>query len=366
MRVNFTDFKSEFRNFETKLVSSLKLVGRKGEYILGSELNKFEKKVKTFLRAKYVLGVGNWTEGMIMVCKALELKKNDEIITVSNSFIATCGAIAYAGIKPVLVDVDSSMNIDADLIEKKINKKTKAIMPVHLSGIPSNISKIKKMCIKHKLTFIEDAAHAFGGKYKNKFLGTLGDIGIFSLHPRKNFHVLGDAGVIVTKNKKIYEKLKLLRNHGLKNRNYSNIWGTNSRLDNLQASFANIFLKNINKVNNHFFEIAEFYNKNLHKYVQIPIFDKKLCKPTFHQYIIRTNKRNSLKKFLEKNGIQTAIHYPVPIHKQKAYTNTYGKIVLRNTEKYSKQILSLPIHDYLTKKQIMYVCRIIQNFFERN
>ncbi len=124
MRVNFTDFKSEFKNFETKLVSSLKLVGRKGEYILGSELNKFEKKVKNFLRAKYVLGVGNWTEGMIMVCKALELKKNDEIITVSNSFIATCGAIAYAGIKPVLVDVDSSMNIKSgNQITFLINKK---------------------------------------------------------------------------------------------------------------------------------------------------------------------------------------------------------------------------------------------------
>ena len=366
MKVNFIDLKSEFESFEDRLISSFKLVGKKGEYVFGSELTKFEKNIKKFLNVKYVLGVGNWTEGMIMACKALNLKKNDEIITVSNSFIATCGAIAYAGCKPILVDVDSAMNIDVDLIEKKITKRTKAIMPVHLSGIPANIEKIKKISKKNKLFFIEDAAHAFGGKYKNKYLGTLGDIGIFSLHPRKNFHVLGDGGLIVTNNKKIYEKLNLLRNHGLKNRNLSKIWGTNSRLDNLQASFGNIFLKSIKKINNKFLNIADYYSKNLNKYVQIPIYDKKISTPTFHQYIIRTNKRNNLKNFLKARGIQTNIHYPTPIHKQDAYKNFFGNISLKKTEQYSKQILSLPIHNYLSQKQIVYVCQSIKEFFKRN
>jgi dTDP-4-amino-4,6-dideoxygalactose transaminase len=366
MKVKFTDLKKEFKLFQKNFISSFKKIGEQGDYILGAELTKFEKNIQEFLNVKYVLGVGNWTEGMIMVCKALNLKKNDEIITVSNSFIATCGAIAYAGCRPILVDVDSAMNIDVDLIKKKITKRTKAIMPVHLSGIPADIEKIKKISKENKLFFIEDAAHAFGGKYKNKYLGTLGDIGIFSLHPRKNFHVLGDGGLIVTNNKKIYEKLNLLRNHGLKNRNSSKIWGTNSRLDNLQASFGNIFLKSIKKINNKFLNIANYYSKNLNTYVQIPIYDKKISIPTFHQYIIRTEKRNNLKNFLEARGIQTNIHYPTPIHKQAAYKNLFGNISLKKTEEYSRQILSLPIHNYLSQKQIVYVCQSIKEFFKRN
>jgi dTDP-4-amino-4,6-dideoxygalactose transaminase len=322
--------------------------------------------VKKILGANYVLGVGNWTEGMVMLCRALNFTNNDEIITVSNSFIATCGAISYAGCKPVLVDVDETLNMDANLLEKKITKNTKAIMPVHLSGIPAEIDQIKKICKKYNLIFIEDAAHAFGGKYKNKYLGTFGDVGIFSLHPRKNLHVFGDGGIIVTKNKKLYKKLLLLRNHGLRDRNESIIWGTNSRLDNMQASFGNVMLNKINKWNKKFFKTANYYSKNLKHLVQIPIYDNQISSPTFHQYIIRTNKRDSLKKFLNKKGIETAIHYPKPIHKQKAYINDFGNIKLRYTEKYAKQILSLPIHAFLNDQQIRYVVNNIKLFFNKN
>lgn len=366
MKVKFTDFKKEFFSLEKDLIKSFRNIGKKGSYILGGELKIFENKVKKFLSANYVLGVGNWTEGMIMVCKALNFSKNDEIITVSNSFIATCGAISYAGCKPVLVDVDETLNMNAELLEKKITKNTKAIMPVHLSGIPAKIDKIKKICKKYNLIFIEDAAHAFGGKYKNKHLGTFGDVGIFSLHPRKNFHVLGDGGIIVTKNKKIFKKLLLLRNHGLKDRNESIIWGTNSRLDNMQASFGNIMIKKINKWNKKFLKNAVYYSKNLKHLVQTPIYDNQISVPTFHQYIIRTKKRDSLKKFLNKKGIETAIHYPKPIHKQKAYINNYGNVKLRYTERYAKEILSLPIHAFLNDQQIKYVVNNIKIFFNKN
>lgn len=366
MKVRFTDFKKEFFSLEQDLINSLKDIGRKGNYVLGEDLKIFENKVKKILDAKYVVGVGNWTEGMVMVCKALNYGAKDEIITVSNSFVATCGAISYAGCKPVLVDVDETLNMDVNLLEKKITKNTKAIMPVHLSGIPSKIDQIKKICKKNNLTFIEDAAHAFGGKYKNKYLGTFGDVGIFSLHPRKNLHVLGDGGIIVTKNKKLYKKLLLLRNHGLKDRNESIIWGTNSRLDNLQASFGNIMLNKINKWNKIFLRTANYYSKNLKHLVQTPIYNNQISTPTFHQYIIRTNKRNSLKNFLNKKGIETAIHYPKPIHKQKAFINNYGNIQLKYTEKYAKQILSLPIHAFLNDQEIKYVVKNIKNFFDKN
>ncbi len=237
MRVNFTNFPREFKILKKELNQKFNKISSEGQYILGKELKTFEKNVKKYLKVKHVLGVGNWTEGTIMVLKALGYKPNDEIITVSNSFIATCGAIAYAGMTPKLVDVGDDLNIDYKKIEKIINKKTKAIMPVHLSGIPSDLQKIKKICQKNKIYLIEDAAHAFGTKYKNKFIGTIGDVGIFSLHPRKSFHILGDGGLIVTNNTKLYKKILLMRNHGLKNRNESLIWGTNSRLDNLQAGF---------------------------------------------------------------------------------------------------------------------------------
>ena len=365
MRINFTNFRSEFSFFEKDFINKFRSIGRKGDFILGEELTELEKKVSKFLKVKYVLGVGNWTEGMVMTCKGLNFKKNDEIITVSNSFIATCGAISYANCKPVLVDIDETLNIDPNLIEKKITKKTKAIMPVHLSGIPSNIDQIKKICKKYKLILIEDAAHAFGGIYKGKYLGTLGDIGIFSLHPRKNFHVLGDGGLIVTNNYNIYKKLKLLRNHGLENRNSSLIWGTNSRLDNIQAGFANIMINKIRDFNNKFYKIANYYTKNLKYIVQTPIFEKKISKPTFHQYIIRTKNRDRLKKFLFSKGIETAIHYPIPIHKQKAFTKSFGKIVLKKTENYSKEILSLPINYFITKKELDYIIKNIRLFFKK-
>lgn len=366
MKVRFTDFKSEFVSLEKDLINSFKNIGRKGSYILGKELEIFENKVKKFLGANYVLGVGNWTEGMVMLCRALNFNNNDEIITVSNSFIATCGAISYAGCKPVLVDVDETLNMNSNLLEEKITKNTKAIMPVHLSGIPAEIDQIKRICKKYNLIFIEDAAHAFGGKYKNKYLGTFGEVGIFSLHPRKNLHIFGDGGIIVTKNKRLYKKLLLLRNHGLKDRNESIIWGTNSRLDNMQASFGNVMINKINKRNKKFFKTANYYSKNLKHVVQTPIYDNQISTPTFHQYIIRTNKRDSLKKFLSKKGIETAIHYPKPIHKQKAFINDFGYVKLKYTEKYAKQILSLPIHAFLNDRQIRYVVNNIKLFFNKN
>ena len=366
MRVKFTAFSEEFRLFKNDFIKSFKEVGSRGDYILGKDLKKFEKNISRFLKVKHVLGVGNWTEGTIMLMKALNLKSNDEIITVSNSFIATCGALAYSGQKPVLVDIGADLNIDTKLIEQKITKKTKAIMPVHLSGIPANLREIKKICKKYKLILIEDAAHAFGTKYFNKFLGTIGDVGVFSLHPRKNFHILGDGGLIVTNNTVLYKKLKILRNHGLVNRNESIIWGSNSRLDNLQAAFGNIMLKKIKSINKRQLDISKIYDLKLKNLVELPIYNKKISNPTFHQYIIRTKKRDKLKKYLKKKGIDTAIHYPLPIHLQKAYKSSFGKVKLANTEKYKNMILSLPINPYLKNSQINYVADQIKNFFHEN
>ena len=364
MNVKFTNFPKEFKILKKELIKKFNKIGFKGHYVLGEELKDFEKNIQKFLKVKHVLGVGNWTEGTVMVLKALGYNRGDEIITVSNSFIATCGAIAYEGLVPKLVDIGEDLNIDVNKIKEKITKKTRAIMPVHLSGIPSNLDQLKKICKNKKLHLIEDAAHAFGTKYRNNYIGTIGDVGVFSLHPRKSFHVLGDGGLIVTNNTKLYKKILLLRNHGLKNREESLIWGTNSRLDNLQAGFGNIMLKKISSWNKKQLEIAKKYSKNLSKKLKIPICDLKISNPTFHQYIVRTKLRDELKIFLNKNKIDTAIHYPIPIHKQIAYKKQFGNIKLPLTEKFSKEILSLPINPYMTDNEVNFVIKKVNEFFE--
>lgn len=363
MRVKFTNFPKEYKSLRNKLIQKFEQIGSSGQYVLGNELKVFEKRIEKLLKVKHVLGVGNWTEGTVMVLKALGYKKGDEIITVSNSFIATCGAISYSGLTPKLVDVSEDLNIDVNQVRKKINKKTRAIMPVHLSGIPSNLDTLKKICKREKLHLIEDAAHAFGTKYKGRYIGTIGDVGIFSLHPRKSFHVLGDGGLIITNNTNLYKKILLLRNHGLINRDKSLVWGTNSRLDNLQAGFGNIMLDKISSWNKKQLSIAKIYSNKLSKKVKLPIYDLNISNPTFHQFIIRTNLRDKLKNYLEKNNIDTAIHYPIPIHKQDAYKKQYGGIKLPMTEKFSKEILSLPINPYMTKTEINYVIKVVNNFF---
>ena len=364
MNVRFTNFPREFKILKNEFVSKFNKIGSAGHYILGKELIEFERNIQKYLKVKHVLGVGNWTEGAVMVLKALGYKKGDEIITVSNSFIATCGAIAYAGLIPKVVDVGEDLNIDITKIKKVITKKTRAVMPVHLSGIPCDLDNLKKICKKEKLHLIEDAAHAFGTKYKNNFIGTIGDVGIFSLHPRKNFHVLGDGGLIITNNTNLFKKILLLRNHGLKNRNESVIWGTNSRLDNLQAGFGNIILKKISFWNNKQLKIAKKYTKYLSNKIKKPVFDLKISNPSFHQYIIRTKFRNKLRNFLKKNRVDTAIHYPIPIHKQNAYKKKFKNIYLPMTEKFSKEILSLPINPHMTMKEVNYVIKKVNNFFE--
>ena len=364
MRVKFTNFPKEYKSLRNKLIQKFEKIGSSGQYVLGNELKLFEKRIEKFLKVKHVLGVGNWTEGTVMALKALGYKKGDEIITVSNSFIATCGAISYSGLTPKLVDVGEDLNIDVKQIRKKINKKTRAIMPVHLSGIPSNLDVLKKICKRERLHLIEDAAHAFGTKYKDKYIGTIGDVGIFSLHPRKSFHVLGDGGLIITNNTNIYKKILLLRNHGLINRDKSLVWGTNSRLDNLQAGFGNIMLDKISSWNQKQLAIAKIYTNKLSKKIKLPLYDLNISNPTFHQFIIRTHLRDKLKNYLKKNGVDTAIHYPIPIHKQDAYTKQYGKIKLPMTEKFSKEILSLPINPYMTNLEVNYVIKIVNNFFD--
>jgi len=357
--VKYINFPLQYKKIKTELFRTIENVFESGNFILGSEVEKFEKNFAKYCETKYALGVGNGTSALFLAMKALGIGNGDEIITASNSFLATTGAIAATGAKPVFVDAGDDYNINPNLIEKAITKKTKAIMPVHLTGRPASLDKILEIADKNKIYLIEDAAQAIGAKYNGKKVGSFGIAGCFSLHPLKNLNAYGDGGVITVKDKQLYENLKKMRNHGLKNRDECDFFAFNSRLDELQASILNVKMKYLDKWTKKKREIASFYQKKLSNIVKVPL-DKSNEYAVYHTFIIQVNKRDKLQKFLLQKGIETKIHYPIPIHLQRAAQYLgYKKGDFPKAEK----ILSLPIYPELKEEQLELVVKEIRNFY---
>ncbi len=364
IKVPFVNLGLQYKNYKKPILNKFDLLSSNGEYVLGKELNKFEKEFANYCGTKYAIGLGNGSDAISFSLISLGIGPGDEIIIPANSFVATAWTVANTGAKIIYADVNDDFNINPDSIIKLITKKTKAIIPVHLTGKICKINEIEKIAKKHNLHVIEDAAQAVGAMYKSKKAGSFGITGCFSLHPLKNLHVHGDGGVLTTNNKKIYQKILKLRNHGLRNRDECEFWGYNSRLDNIQAAIARIKLKDIEKINNKFKNIAKIYNYEFSKILEIPLDDKNR-KSVYHRYVIKSNKRDQLKKYLYSKGIETKINYPIPLHLQKASKNiNYKKNSLLNTEKLSKRILSLPIYSELTDQQIHYVVKTVKSFFD--
>ena len=356
----------QFKN-SSKIFSDIKRLVKDGDYTLGKNVEKFERNITRITGAKYCLGVGSGTDAIFLSLKALGVKQNDEVITTSNTFYATVGAIVTAGCKPIFVDINDSLNIDPDQIEKKISKKTKAIVIVHWSGYACDMAKIVKISKKYKVPIIEDACHGIKAKYNRKYLGTFGLTGCFSMHPLKNLNVWGDGGFLVTNSKKMFTKISLLRNHGLVSRDKCKIYGFNSRLDSIQAIVANNLLGKINKITKSRIANARFYDLYLKKIKQItiPNYDLSKTKHVYHLYIILVKQRSLLMAFLQKNGIDAKIHYPTPMHLQPAsriYRYKRGDFPF--TEKISKNIMSLPVHEFLSKKDLLFVINKIKEFYE--
>ena len=364
IKIPFVGISKQYCNLEKEIIQQIKKIGNTGNFILGNNLNKFENLFSKYCNTKFALGLNSGSDALFLGLKALGIKNGDEIITTSHSFIATSWVIEAVGAKIVFCDVLKDGNIDPKLIETKITKKTKAIMPVHWAGKPFEVDQIKKICKRNKIFLIEDAAQAIGALYKKKKVGSFGIFAGFSLHPLKNLGVLGDGGMFVTNDKKLYQTVKLLRNHGLKNRDECSLWGYNSRLDEIQSAVGIIKLSKIDIWNDRCLEIANLYTEKLHKYVVTPNYEPYI-RPVFHNYIIATTKRDSLKKFLEKRGIEVKVHYPIPVHKQKAFKDSYKKVTdLKQTDKIVKMTLSLPIYPELKNKQIHYIINSIKEYFD--
>jgi len=367
VKVPFVDLKRQYLSIKPELESKLLAAARSTNYILGSEVEEFEKEFAYYCGVKYAIGVASGTDALVLALKALGIGCGDEVITVPNTFIATVDAIHRNGAKPVFIDVDPiTLNLNVDQIEKKISKKTKAIIVVHLYGQPAELTKVLAVAQSYNLKVIEDACQAHGAVYEGKRVGSYGDVGCFSFYPAKNLGAMGDGGIVVTNSSELAEKLKLLRNYGQKEKNIHKIAGFNSRLDELQAAILKVKLKHLDAWNEKRRKLAEQYTKQLSHLPVNLLSPIPQGKHVYHLYVIKVKQRNKLKTFLEAKGVSTGIHYPIPIHLQQAYSFLgYDRGSFPHAEQAANEILSLPMFPELSQKELNYVVAQIEEFFSR-
>ena len=370
MNIKFNDLLQQNKVIYHKSQKIFKNILDNSRFIGGEGLYRFETNFKKKVNSSFCTGLGNGTDGLIISLKCLGIGKGDEVITTAHSWVATAGAIIACGAKPVFVDVDDYFCIDPLQIKKKINRKTKAIIPVHLYGQACEIDKIINIAKKNNLKVIEDCAQSHLTKFKNKIVGSFGDIGVFSFFPGKNLGAFGDAGAVVTNNKNLHLKIKKFANHGSLKKNVHETFGVNSRLDELQALILNEKLNFLEIYNKKRFDVALKYFKLIKRnnLFELPKIREKTVH-TFHQYVIKIkkNKRKQLIEFLKKRKIPTGLHYPKMIINLKPYKkfNINKKDFVKSLEN-EGQILSLPIHPFLKDKEIKHISDAINLFAEQN
>lgn len=365
-KVRYSYLKQQFSNCD-RLWSDLKKFVSTGDFTLGKELLIFEKNFAKLIGVKYAVGVNSGTDAIKIPLKALGVGQGDEVITAANTFVATVGAISEIGAKPIFVDCDDTFCMNIDQIKNKITKKTKAIVPVHFTGYMTNMPKLMKISKKYKLPIIEDACQSILGEINRKKSGSWGICGAFSLHPLKNINVWSDGGIITTNNYKLYKQLRLLRNHGLVDRDTVKINGYNSRLDTFQAVVGNWLLPKAKKIADQRIKNANYYDQNLSKISQITIPPRpKNYKIVYHLYIVFASKRDKLLKFCQKKGIEAKVHYPKPMYlqeSQKYLRHKAGDFPV--TDAHTKKIITFPCDQHLTKNQMKYVVNTVKEFYQK-
>ena len=367
MSVRYSYLKEQFSNCDD-LWKNLRNFVSTGDFTLGKELLKFEKGFAKLIGAKYAVGVNSGTDAIKIPLKLLGIGPGDEVITAANTFVATVGAIKEVGAKPVFVDCDDTFCMNVNLIEKKITKKTKAIVPVHFTGYMTYMPEIKKISKKYKLPVVEDACQSILGEVNNKKAGTWSEFGAFSLHPLKNINVWSDGGIITTNNYVYYKKLLLLRNHGLENRDTVKISGYNSRLDTFQAVVGNWLLPKANSIAKKRIQNARYLDKKLSKIKGITIPPRlKNYKIVYHLYIIFAKNRDKLLKHCLRKKIEAKIHYPKPMYLQQAVKelgHKRGEFPI--TDKHTKVGISFPCDQHLKKKHLDYIIKTVEEFYKSN
>lgn len=360
--IPFTNLKREYLSLSEELNQKILNILQSGFYILGDEVKKFEEDFSRVVGSRYAVSVNSGSDALFMALNSLDIGGGDEVITVSHTFISTVDAIVRNGAKPVFVDINPETYVmDVSRVEEKITEKTKAILVVHLYGHPVDMKPLLRLAKIHGLFLIEDACQAHGAKYKNRMVGSIGDVGCFSFYPTKNLGAFGDGGMITTSHPELAGKLNWLRSYGQTRKNHHNYIGFNSRLDEIQASILGVKLENLEIWNLRRRDIARLYNQLLKDSDLILPVEGKNCEHVYHLYVIRSENRDHLKKELLNRGIQTQIHYPIPVHRQKAYLDQFAKVKLPVCEEICREILSLPMYPSLSDEEVIHVTEMIED-----
>ncbi|MGF1986574.1 MAG: DegT/DnrJ/EryC1/StrS family aminotransferase [Nostoc sp. ZfuVER08] len=366
-----TDPQASYQAHQAEIDAAIHQVLDSGWYILGRQVEAFEQEFASYLNVKDAIGVANGTDALAIALRSLGIGVGDAVITVSHTAVATVAAIELVGATPVLVDIDpQTYNLDLNCLEETIieilnttspKAILKAIIPVHLYGHPANIQAIAELARRYQLYVVEDCAQSHGAQYKGRKTGTWGDLAAFSFYPTKNLGALGDGGAVVTNDLNLAQKVRSLREYGWQERYISKIPGMNTRLDELQAAILRVKLRYLDGENAQRQQLANTYNQLLATTSLVLPHQQSEVEHVYHQYVVRSQKRDHLKAFLKEYAIGTLIHYPVPVHLQPAYEKRVliAKQKLKNTEQISREILSLPMHPYINAEQAEYISQVI-------
>ena len=363
-RVPYVNFPAQWAEEGDLVRECMEAVFSRGDFVGGEAVTLFETEAASYCGVAEVVALNSGTDALIMSMRGLGIGPGDEVITPPNSFVASTAAIAHLGATPVFADILPDQNIDPEAVANEITQNTRAIMPVHLTGRVADMDPIMDLARKHDLFVIEDAAQAIGSRYNGKKAGTFGDAGCFSAHPLKNLNAGGDAGFVTTNNTDLAENLRRMRNHGLQGRDTVLEWGWVSRMDTLQAAILGMRLARLDNVNARRRHNASLYQELLDPmHVFLPP-ERSIEHNTWHTFVIQVERRDALKAWLADNGVETAIHYPLPLHLQPAALELgYREGDMPVTERQASRILTLPVNQFLKDEDVEYVANCVNRFF---
>jgi dTDP-4-amino-4,6-dideoxygalactose transaminase len=365
--INLVDLKREFSLLKDDLLAAIEDVLENMHLYEGENIKALEREFAAFCQTKYSVAVSSGTDALLLALLACGISPGDEVITVSQTFIATVAAIVFCGAKPVFVDINpQTYTLDVSQLEKVISKRTRAIIPVHLYGHPANMVEICSLAKAYQLKVIEDACQAHGATYEGRKVGSFGDAGCFSFIYTKNLGAYGEAGIVVTNDKEIRALIQQLRDHGRVEKNLYRRFGLNCRMDELQAAIVRVKLQFLEEWQEKRTQIAKLYRQYLTKSgLKLPV-ERTNVKHAYHQFVVRDKNRDLLRAWLQERGISTGVHYPIPCHLQPACAGLgYRKGSLPETEKLAAECLSLPIHPFLKESEVEYICQSILNYQEK-
>lgn len=365
--IQFVDLRGQFETLREEIMPEIAQVLDGMQLFLGENVFRLEKEFAAYCQARYAVGVGSGTDALVLSLRACGVEPGDEVITVPSTFFATVEAIALVGATPVFVDVDrESHTMDPSGLEAAITERTRAVVPVHLYGQPADMDPILEVARRHGLVVIEDACQAHGAEYKGRRVGSLGDAAAFSFYYSKNLGAYGEAGMAVTNSRDVARGLRLLRDHGSGTKYEHDVIGTNARLDEIQAAILRVKLRYLNQWNMKRRAWAAEYGRRLAEVPEVSTpAEKPYARHVYHLYVVRTANRDGLKKWLNQQGVQTGIHYPIPAHLQAACSHYgYRKGSLPNSEAAAAEILSLPIYPELTTDDVTYITQTVGDYFQ--